>query len=203
MSSNKHKKEMVKRLLELPTEFETERLIIRKFRKDDGEGLFKLLERNNNREFLKEHVDEATNVQTLSEADTRVRSLAEDFRLRNRFVMGIWLKETDLFIGNIWIEPKMWNVPSYEIGYYLDYGYTKKGYASEAIKRAIKYIFEELKAHKIILITRDTNVDSIKLAERMNFVREGHFRESNIENSKRFGLYYYGMLKHEYENLKK
>ncbi|NPD89654.1 MAG: GNAT family N-acetyltransferase [Asgard group archaeon] len=112
------------------------------------------------------------------------------------------MKESNTFIGNIWIEPKNWQVPSFEIGYYLDQGYTMKGLATEAVKRSIDFIFDELQAHKIILITRDYNERSCKLAERLNFVKEGHFRESNIDSEKRWGLYYYGLLKPEYEKLK-
>jgi len=193
------KKEMLKRLLELPAQFETERLVIRKFEKGDGKGLLNLLNRNDNREFLKEAVDEATEVHSIEDAEIRVRSLAADFTTRNRFVMGIWFKETNTFIGNIWIEPKNWKVPSFEVGYYLDQEYTKQGLATEAVKKSIKYIFDELKSHKIILITRDSNERSYKLAERLNFVKEGHFRESNREDNKRFGLFFYGMLKSEYE----
>ncbi|NHK32932.1 MAG: GNAT family N-acetyltransferase [Asgard group archaeon] len=192
-----NKKEQ-KMMLNLSTELETDRLIIRKYEKDDGKVLFDLLERNNNREFLKDHVDEATNVLTLKDAEIRVSILSDWWASRTRFVMGIWLKETNEYIGNIWIEPKKWEVPSFELGYYLDYGYTGKGLATEAVKRSMKFIIEELNAHKIILITRDTNERSIKLAERLAFIKEGHHKESNIENGKRFGLFYYRLLRKEY-----
>ncbi|NPE08952.1 MAG: GNAT family N-acetyltransferase [Asgard group archaeon] len=188
-------------LLEPSTQIKSERLIIRKYESGDGKGLFDLLERNDNRIFLKDHVDEATDVKSLEDAEIRVRTLASFWEARSRFVMGIWLKKNKVYIGNIWIEPKHWEVPSFEIGYFLDQGYIGKGYATEATKRSVEFIFEELNAHKVILITRDTNERSFKLAERMNFVKEGHFRESNKENERRFGLLYYGLLKEEYEKL--
>jgi len=169
MSSSKKNKELLRQFLDLPTQIESERLVIRKFDKGDGNGLLNLLNRNDNREFLREALDEATEVHSIEDAEIRIRELAADFIVRNRFVMGIWIKETNTFIGNIWIEPKNWKGPTFEIGYYLDQGYTKKGYATEAVKQCMNYIFNELNAHKIILITRDTNVESIKLAERLNF----------------------------------
>ena len=187
--------------IEPSTQIESERLIIRKFEKGDGKGLFSLLERNDNRTLLKKHVDEATDVKSLEDAETRVKSLSADWDVRNRFVMGVWSKKTTEFIGNIWIEPKKWEVPSFEIGYYLDQGYIGKGLATEAVKRSIEFIFEELKAYKIILITRDTNERSYLLAERLKFVKEGHFRDSNKEYDHRFGLLYYGLLRREYEKL--
>lgn len=188
-------------LLELSKQIESDRLIIRKYEKGDGKGLFALLERNDNRTFLKDHVDEATDVKSLEDAEIRVRQLSSFWEARTRFVMGIWLKKNNEYIGNIWIEPKHWKVPSFEIGYFLDKGYTAKGYATEATKRSIEFIFDELKAYKIILITRDTNERSYLLAERLKFIKEGHFRESNKEGNRRFGLLYYGLLKTEYEKL--
>lgn len=187
--------------IEPSTQIESDRLILRKYEKGDGKELFALLERNDNRIFLKDHVDEATDVKSLEDAEKRVRKLSSFWEDRDRFVMGIWLKKNNEYIGNIWIEPKKWEVPSFEIGYYLDQGYIGNGLATEAVKRSIEFIFEELKAYKVILITRDTNERSYKLAERLKFVKEGHFRESNKEDERRFGLLYFGMLKTEYEKL--
>ena len=199
MSFKKQDDEEVKHLLELPSQFESDRLLIKKFNREDSKGLLSLLNRNDNREFLRDSVDEATEVHSLEDAENRLQSLSADFDTQKRFVMGIWLKETNIFIGNIWIEPKNWDLPSFEIGYYLDQGYTKKGIATEAVKRSITYIFEELRAHKIIIITRDYNDRSYKLAERLNFTKEGHFRECNIDGERRFGLLHYGLLKSEYD----
>ena len=185
-------------LLDVPIKMESERLILGRYEEGDGKDLYTLLERNNNRVFLKEHADEATNVMSRDDAENRVRTLSAWWDTRDRFVMGIWLKETNEYIGNIWIEPKDWNVPSFEIGFFLDRGFTGKGYAYEAAKRSLRFIIENLDAHKIILITRDTNERAIKLAQRLGFINEGHHVESNIENGKRYGLLYYRMLRKEY-----
>jgi RimJ/RimL family protein N-acetyltransferase len=47
----------------------------------------------------------------------------------------------------------------------------------------------------VVVITCDTNPKSVKLTERLGFHREGHFRESGIENGKRYGLLFYRMLR--------
>ena len=54
----------------------SERLIIRRYKEGDGKELYDLLERNNNRDFLKEHVDEATNILSQDDAEIRVRTLS-------------------------------------------------------------------------------------------------------------------------------
>jgi RimJ/RimL family protein N-acetyltransferase len=65
----------------------------------------------------------------------------------------------------------------------------------EAVQRSLKLLFGDFKAHKVIAITRDTNVKSIRLIEKLGFRREGHLRESGIQDDKRYGLLYCGMLR--------
>ena len=187
-----------KLLLELPEILETDTLVIRKYGRGDGEQYNDLFERNNNRELLKEHVDEATEITTTEEAEIRVREHAAEWDARKRFVMGVWLKKEELYIGQIWIEPKNWEVPSFELGYFLDDGYQGHGIAFVAAKRSLRFLFDELHAHKVMILTRDTNEKSWKLAERLGFVREGHLRECGVGSGKRWGQYHYGMLVGEY-----
>jgi len=192
---------MLRKLLsEVPTQLDTERLIIRKYAECDGRELYSLLERNHNREILRENVEEVSSIKTEEEAEINVRKHSAEWFARDRFVMGVWLKSADRCVGQIWIEPKNWEVPSFEIGWFLDQGYQGKGIAEEAARRSLEFLFSSLNAHKVIAITRDTNVKSIKLTERLGFRREGHLRESGIQDGKRYGLIYYGMLKSEFSS---
>ena len=189
---------MHKLLLDIPKRLDTERLIIRKYIEGDGKELYLLLERNNNREFLKENVKEVSSIKTERDAEIKVRKHSAEWSARDRFVMGIWLKNENKYVGEIWIEPKKWEVPSFEIGWFLDHGYQRRGIATEATRHSLESLFKDINAHKVIVITRDTNTRSYKLAERLGFKKEGHLRESRIENGKRYGMLYYGILKTEF-----
>ncbi len=191
---------MHKLLLEIPSRLDTERLVLRRYEKGDGEHLFALLERGNNRKLLEEHLDEAKEVLTLEDAEIKVREHAAEWISRERFVMGIWHKESEAFTGEIWIEPKNWDVPSFELGYYIDPARGGERLATEAARRSVKFLFDDLKAHKVIIITRDTNERSWKLAERLGFKREGHLRECGVKDGERWGLYHYGLLRDEIKN---
>jgi RimJ/RimL family protein N-acetyltransferase len=169
----------------------------------DEEALFALLERNNNREFLYPNIEEVATLKDVGAAEAKVRQHAEEWEARKRFVMGIWRKEDSLYIGEIWIEPNQWKVPSFELGWFLDSGVLGKGLATEAAYRSLTFLFCNLQAHKVIVITRDTNSRSIRLAERLGFKREGHFREARIENGTRYGLVYFGLLKSEFTSITK
>ncbi|MFX0021408.1 MAG: GNAT family N-acetyltransferase [Candidatus Hermodarchaeota archaeon] len=191
---------MDKSLLELSSMFETSRLILRKYEKGDGKEFFQLLETGNNREDLIEHIAEATSIKSEEEAEVRIQELSSDWLEQTRFVMGIWLKSSNKYVGQIWIEPNKWEVPSFELGWYLDQSFQGQGIATEAAKASIKFIFENLQAHKIIVITRDDNERSSKLAERLGFHKEGHLREHSVKkNGTRVGLLYYGILKNEWK----
>jgi ribosomal-protein-serine acetyltransferase len=175
-------------------------LIVRKYEEGDGRGLHLLLERNGNREFLRENVEEVSSIRTEEEAEITVRKHSAEWVARERFVMGIWLKNENKCVGQIWIEPKKWEVPSFEIGWFLDQGYQGRGIAEEAARRSLEFLFNDLKAHKVTAITRDTNLKSVKLIEKLGFSREGHLRESGTQDGKRYGLLYYGMLRTEFSS---
>ena len=187
-----------KLLLDIPMRLDTERLIVRKYTEGDGRELYLLLERSDNREFLRENVENVSSIKTEEEAEIRVRKHSAEWFARERFVMGIWLKNGEKYVGEIWMEPKRWEVPSFEIGWFLDRGYQGKGIATEAARRSLVFLFNDLNAHKVIVITRDSNSRSCKLAERLGFRKEGHLRECGVENGNRYGLLHYGMLKNEF-----
>ncbi len=194
---------MAKKLLDLPTKLETERLILRKYEEGDGTALFNLLESDGNRDYLKDHIDEATDVKTEEEAEIRIRQLIADWIAQKKFIMGIWNKTSGLYIGQIWISPSKWEVPSFELGWFLEQTHQGQGLASEAVNAALQFLFNHLQAHKIIVLTRDDNVKSYKLAERCGFIKEGHLRDHNIKNGQRFGLFCYSILKSEYQRQNK
>jgi RimJ/RimL family protein N-acetyltransferase len=79
-------------------------------------------------------------------------------------------------------------------------GYQGRGIAEEAARRSLIFLFNDLKAHKVIAITRDTNLRSVKLIGKLGFSRERHLRESGIQDGKRYGLLYYGMLRTEFSS---
>jgi RimJ/RimL family protein N-acetyltransferase len=188
-----------KTMLEIPSQLLSERLVLRKYEKGDGKGFFNLLERNDNRNHLRESMDEAKTIKQVEDAEKNIRKHDHEWAGRERFVLGVWRKADNLFIGEIWIEPVNWEVPSFEIGWFIDHGYEGKGLVAEAANRALDFVFNDLNAFKIVANTRDTNTRSIKLAERVGLKREGYFRENKIENGKRYGTVHFGLLRREYK----
>jgi ribosomal-protein-serine acetyltransferase len=185
-------------LMDIPNSIEASRLILRSYQHGDGKEYFSMLERN------KAHLGKAASkrlleISSIEDAEIYLRSLINDWSSRKRFVLGIWNKSTNEFVAEIWIEADNWEDGIFEIGWFAEKDNMGKGYVTEAVKASIKFIFESLKGHKIVVITGADNPRSYALAERSGFVKEGHLREQKkLEDGTWRGTLIYGLLKSEY-----
>lgn len=71
-----------------------------------------------------------------------------------------------------------------EIGCTLSETFQNKGYATEALKVVINYLFKDLNKHRIIASIDPENITSIHFVERIGFRKEAHFIESLWINDK-------------------
>ena len=103
--------------LDVPTELETERLLLRPYKPGDGQWLHVIFQENEShlRDSI-EGVKAGLDLTNSTEAEIFVRRLKADWAARKRFIFGIWKKAADRYIGDIWIECQDWDVPLHEIG---------------------------------------------------------------------------------------
>ena len=73
-----------------------------------------------------------------------------------------------------------------------------KGFATEALKGIIDYLFNKLNKHRITASIDPENTSSIKLFERLGFRKEAHFKESLLINGKWTDDLIYAILKKEW-----
>ena len=190
---------MNKMLLDIPTRIETDRLILRRYEPGDGAMYFAVGQKNH------QHLQqfEADNIilsaKTQEEAEITIRELNSDWIARNSFFLGAFDKQTLEFIAQIYIGVVNWELPEFEVGYFVDVDHQGKGFVTEAVKAALRFIFGYLKAQRVCLHTRDTNLPSQRVAERCGFTLEGHIRENKRDTDGTVsGDLYYGLLKSEY-----
>ncbi len=195
---------MHKMLLDFANEFETKRLILRPYKDGDEVGFLKILE-DGNREHLDELLGPVSQTTDLIEIKIYIRQLAADWTSRTRFVLSYWEKHTSAYLGHIWIEPKDWDLSIFEIGWFVVKDRQGEGLATEATKTGLKFLFGDLKAHKVIVTVRDHGKykeKSFGLAKRCGFRQEGYTRDSvQIFSSKGpgpiVGVYHFGLLRTE------
>lgn len=144
--------------------FETERLILRRYRETDLDDLYEYL---SDEEVLRFEPYRAMNL------DETRKTLA--YRIGSERFFAVELKENHKMIGNVYIEKS--NFDSYEIGFVFNRKYSKRGYATEACRRAVDELFSR-GVHRVFAKCDQANTDSWRLLERLGFTREGNFKQN-------------------------
>lgn len=75
------------------------------------------------------------------------------------------------------------------------------GYGTDALRAALKHIFEDLKAHRVWHTMQASNARAQKSAEKIGFVREGVLREHDQLEGKYVDVVIFGMLRDEWLKL--
>ncbi|RKP51438.1 N-acetyltransferase [Cohnella endophytica] len=86
-----------------------------------------------------------------------------------------------------------------EIGYTLSPEFQGKGYASEAVRAVIDYLFTGLRKHRITGSVDPDNAKSIKLLENLGFRKEAHFVKSYRLNDQWYDDCVYAILADEWK----
>jgi RimJ/RimL family protein N-acetyltransferase len=133
-----------------------------------------------------------------------VKEMVDDIRKCNTsYIFAIKNLEVEEFVGVTGFENISWNNGTALI--YIGIGEVKhrgQGYAKEAFKLTMEFGFEELNFHRIYLTVLEYNEPAIKLYEKLGFKREGVHREFIHRDGKRYDMYLYGILRHEWDALK-
>lgn len=184
-------------LLDFPDRFETERLLIAIYEKGDGDELYHLFQANY--DYLQEELREAHTVKSIDDAEAFVRDKKVEWLSRKRFVPKIVEKSTGKMIGQFWIEPR-WDRMIFEIGYFIGEASQGKGYITEAVNKAIEFLFTELEANRLEIHTKASNLKSIAVAERCGFTKEAHLRERGRTNQGDVvDMLIFGLLRSEFQ----
>lgn len=193
---------MHRMLLEIPERVEAGRIYLRSYRAGDGQWYHAMSQKNRTHLARYEAENVVMSIESEQDAEIVVRELAAEWRARNCFFMGAFDKETDEFVAQVYVGPVNWDVPEFEIGFFVDKDHEGQGYVTEAVSATMGFIFEYLKAHRIRMECDDTNERSWRVAERCGMAREGHIRENKKNaDGTLSGTLHFGLLKRECEAL--
>lgn len=150
----------------------TERLIIRLAEPEDAKSIFSY------RSDLVENKYQGWFPDSVEEVRDYISNMPKTMDIANIcFQVAIILVDENRLIGDMGISFTNHNMQA-EIGCTLDKDYQKKGYATEALKAMVDYLFGTLGKHRIIASVDPRNIASIRLIERLGFRNEAHFKES-------------------------
>lgn len=177
----------------------TERLFMRSLNINDAEVLFKY--RSDSVANQYQGWIPATINDSVKFINNRISSTIDE--VNTWFQFAIIKKENNELIGDIGIHFFDKDKYQVEIGFTLDKNQQGNGYATEALKEVINYLFDKLTKRRIIASIDPRNHKSINLVSRLGFRKEAHFKESVLLNNKWFDDTVYALLKDEWNGKNK
>jgi len=143
---------------------ETERLILRRYKKEDLQDLYEYL---SDSEVVKY---EPYKPMTLGETKENL-----EWRIGTEEMVAVELKDSHKMIGNVYLGKR--DFEALEIGYVFNRNYWRRGYAAESCKALIQQAFSN-GVHRIYAECDPRNTGSWKLLEALGFQHEAHFRQN-------------------------
>lgn len=170
-------------LIGVPEQFETERLLIRMPLPGDGKAVYEAIQAS--LEPLRRWMPWAQKEQTEEETEINVREAHVKYLQRLDLRLHIFHKETGEFIGCSGLHRMNWQVPKFEIGYWIDIRHGGRGYMTEAVRGITDVAFRVLNARRVEIRCDTENVKSRAIPERLGFDLEGILRHDQFDPATR------------------
>ena len=161
-------------MLDFPESFESERLTIRAPRYGDGKYINEAILESINE--LRPWFPWVQKVPPLADSEENIRQAIAAFVQRKDLRLMLFLKGTDTFVGSSGLHFIDWEIPKFEIGYWVRTSMQGKGYITEAVHSIAQFAFTHLKAERLEIRCDAKNISSMRVAERANFQLEARFR---------------------------
>lgn len=192
LPKNSHLAQLAARQAKIVMEkIETERLVLRNFRKNDAAGLLAYLQQPVASCFL------SLALKDMSEAEAEAQKRSGDDGH-----IAVCLKESDRLIGDLFAVE---DDDTFSVGWNFNPAFGGQGYAFEAATAMVAHLFTANAARRLYAYVEDNNTSSQRLCEKLGMRREGLFREfiSFKKDDKGVPIYentmQYALLRKEWE----
>jgi [ribosomal protein S5]-alanine N-acetyltransferase len=89
---------------------------------------------------------------------------------------------------------RTWTLNRAELSYWIGSQYKQKGYATEASKAVIKFGFNNLGLHKVIVAHASENLESESICKKLSFTKYAHEHDAFQKNGHWHDLLWYELL---------
>ena len=165
-------------LIDFPNKIETKRLILRAARPGDGAAVHLAVQES--QDFLKDWMPWAVNIPDAEGYEKWARENHISFTSRTNLTMIMIAKESGKIVGGTGFHNLDWDVPSFEIGYWVHSSYTGRGYVTEAVEALTDFAFNELNAERVEIRCDANNERSAAVA-----LRNGYHQDALLKNNRR------------------
>lgn len=161
---------------DIPTSFETERLLIRAATAADLDITYSAAQESAAE--LRAWMPWAHPSPLLASMEQYFSTCEEKWRAREMLDFQWIEKSSGELIGKGGFHHIDWMIPKFEIGYWLKASSAGQGFCTEAVKGLVQFAKTELHAKRLEIRSQPANAKSRAVAERCGFVLEGVLRAS-------------------------
>lgn len=165
-------------MLDFPTLFCTERLLIRMPQPGDGKAVCEAVNASINE--LRPWMKWAQQELTEYDSELGIREEHISFLRRDTLRLLVFNRETGQLVASSGLHNIDWEVRKFEIGYWIDTRYSGRGYMTEAVEGISEFAFSQLNARRLEIRCDTKNSRSKLLPERLGFELEGVIRNEDL-----------------------
>lgn len=159
---------------EYPTSFTTKRLLIRAAQQGDGKTVRTAVLESQNE--LKQWLPWAVDIPDEAGYEALMQEWQQVFKAGKELPMLMFEKANGALVGAIGMHAIDWDVPKFEIGYWVRTALTGNGYMTEAVEAVTTFAFAQLGAERVEIRCDAENQRSAAIPRRLGFVHEGTLR---------------------------
>lgn len=187
-----HGGEMI-RLIKLMPNLETPRMVLRKLVPRDASDMYEYSSNSNVTRFLT-----WTEHESLRYTKQYIRYIISRYRTGDFLDWGIVLKSNDKMIGTCGLTSIDTENSRAEIGYVLNPDYWNNGYASEAVRAVIEYLFNVIGVNKVEARIMTGNLPSASVLKKCGLRFEGCLKQELFVKGRYVDVEHFGICKDEY-----
>ena len=188
-------------LIDIPEELLGPRVLVRPYRTGDGPALFEAVEESRNH--IEPWLPWGHHHKTVVDSEACARRFHSNWVTREDLILSVWDRSTGRYLGGCGLHRANWDVPSFEIGYWLRKSAEGHGYMTETVQLLMALAFDTLKANRVYIHCAAANVRSSSIPKRLGFVHEGTLRNQGRNLwGEVYDVEVYSMVPREWEKVK-
>lgn len=157
----------------------TQRMLIRTPREEDAPALWAAIDES--REHLGPWIHWVRHYRMPRDAEHFIDGAKLDFAGRRELFLAMFsLEEPGRLLGGTGFHNIEWEIPAFEIGYWLRASAAGAGYMTEAVAAQCAFVAERFGAKRISITCDAANERSAAIPRRLGFAQEGHLRNAGL-----------------------
>lgn len=117
-----------------------------------------------------------TQRQTRNYIYTQMALFVED----ENYVFGVFDRVTEDFYGIVELGPRVKQIPSYELGFWIRSDVASRGLTTESVHAVVDYAFDKMRAKRVFLRCEPENLGSRKVAEKVGLLQEAWLKNDAL-----------------------